>query len=105
MNGFRSKIINYTESVQKNGHLSLELAFHLKQDINTETLRELVLEAALSTDGILLDPKPVFLRAESKNELFSYLLKVNTKEYRNLEPLYSRLFQNVQNKLRENKYT
>jgi len=102
---FRSKIINYTESVQKNGHLSLELPFQLKQNINTEALRKPVIEAALSTDGILLDPKPVLLRTESKNELFRYLLKVNTKEYRNLEPLYSRLDQNVQSKLRENNYT
>ena len=101
---FRSKIINYTESVQKNGHLSLELVLYLKENLKTETLRELVIDAALRTDGIMLDPKPLFLRAETKNGLFGYTLRVNTKEEKNLETVYSRLFQNVQNKLQENNY-
>ncbi|MCG8343035.1 MAG: mechanosensitive ion channel family protein [Chlorobiales bacterium] len=101
---FRSKIINYTESVQKNGHLSLEIVLYLKDNIKIDTLRELVTEAALGTDGIMLDPKPLFLRAETKNGLFGYTLRVNTKEEKNLEALYSRLFQNVQNKLQENNY-
>ena len=101
---FRSKIINYTESVQKNGHLSLEIVLYLKDNIKIDTLRELVTEAALGTDGIMLDPKPLFLRAETKNGLFGYTLRVHTKEEKNLETLYSRLFQNVQNKLQENNY-
>jgi small-conductance mechanosensitive channel len=101
---FRSKIINYTESVQKNGHLSLELVLYLKENLKTETLRELVIDAALGTDGIMLDPKPLFLRAETKNGLFGYTLRVNTKEEKNLETVYSRLFQNVQNKLQEHNY-
>lgn len=101
---FRSKIINYTESVQKNGHLSLELPFYLKKSVKTETLRELVIDAALGTDGIMLDPKPSFLRLETKNGLFGYILRVNTREVKNLETIYSRLFQNVQNKLQENNY-
>lgn len=102
---FRSKIINYNESVQKNGHLSLELSFYLKENVKTETLRELVIDAALGTDGIMLDPKPSFLRTETKNGLFGYILRVNTKEVKNLETIYSRLFQNVQNKLQENNYS
>ena len=102
---FRSKIINYTESVQKNGHLSLELLLYLKENLKIETLRELVIETALGTDGIMLDPKPSILRAETKNGLFGYTLRVNTREEKNLETIYSRLFQNVQNKLQENNYT
>lgn len=103
-NAFQSKIINYTESVQKNGHFSLELTFYLKQNTKTETLRELVTEATLGVDGIMLDPKPAFFRAETKNGLFGYTLRANTKEFKNLEGLYSRLYQNVQNKLQENNY-
>lgn len=102
---FRSKIINYTESVQKNGHLSLEMQLYLKENIKTETLRELVVDAAMGTDGIMLDPKPVFLRTETKNGSSGYKLRVSTKEEKNLETVYSRLFQNVQNKLQENNYT
>ena len=101
---FQSKIINYTESVQKNGHFSLELTFYLKQNTNTETLRELVIEATLGVDGIMLDPKPAFFRVETKNGLFGYTLRASTKEFKNLEGLYSRLYQNVQNKLQENNY-
>ncbi len=102
---FRSKIINYTESVQKNGHLSLELSLYLKENVKTETLRELVIDAALGTDGVMLDPKPLFMRTETKNGLFGYILRVNTREAKNLEAIYSRLFQNVQNKLQENNYS
>ena len=102
---FQSKIINYTESVQKNGHLSLEFAFHLKQNTKTEALRELVIEAALSVDGIMLDPKPALFRTETKNGMLGYTLRANTKETKNLEAVYSRLSQNVQDKLQENNYT
>ena len=102
---FQSKIINYTESVQKNGHLSLEFAFHLKQNTKTEALRELVIEAALSVDGIMLDPKPALFRTETKDGMRGYTLRANTKEIKNLEAVYSRLSQNVQDKLQENNYT
>lgn len=101
---FRSKIINYTESVQKNGHLSLELVLYLKENRKNETLRELIIEAALGTEGVMLDPKPLLLKVEPKNGLSGYTLRVNTKEEKNLETVYSRLFQNVQNKLQENNY-
>lgn len=102
---FRSKILNYTESVQKNGHLSLELTLYLKQDTKNEALREQVLEATVSTDGILLDPKPVFFRIETKDGMFGYTLRANTQEVKNLETVYSKLCQNVQDKLKENNYT
>ena len=101
---FQSKIINYTESVQKNGHLSLEFAFSLKPNTKTETLRELVIEAALSVEGIMLDPKPALFRTETRDGMFGYTLRANTKEVKNLEAVYSRLSQNVQDKLQENNY-
>ncbi len=102
---FRNRIINYTESVQKFGHLSLEMVFHLQENITIDTLRKQVIDAALETDGILLDPKPTLLRTETKNGLFAYTLRAHTKETRNIEQTYSRLLQNVFNLLHEQNYT
>ncbi len=102
---FRYRTINYTESVHKFGHLSLELVFHLEENIRTETLRKPVIDAALETDGILLDPKPSLMRTETKNGLFGYILRAHTHEAKNLEQVYSRLLQNVLNMLNEQQYT
>ncbi len=102
---FRSKIINYTDSVQKNGHLSLELVLYLKENIPFERLDKEMIEAALATDGIMLDPKPVLLKTSPKNGFSGYRLRANMRDSTNMERVYSRLWQNVQTRLQENKYT
>ncbi len=101
---FRSKIVNYTESVQKNGHISLQLRFSLKQDIDMEDVREKTVQAALGTDGILLDPKPVLYRTGAENGLYVYTLRAHTREIKHMEALRSRLNRNVQDVLRKNNY-
>jgi len=99
---FRSKILNYTESVQKNGHISLQVQFNLERNIEMEGIRDKVIQAALGTDGIMLDPKPVFYRTDAANGRYGYLLRANTGDIENLEALYSRLMQNVEDTLRKN---
>lgn len=99
---FRSKILNYTESVQKNGHISLQVQFNLERNIEMEGIRDKVIQAALGTDGVMLDPKPVFYRTDAGNGRYGYLLRANTGDIENLEALYSRLMQNVEDTLRKN---
>lgn len=101
---FQSKIINYTESVQKNGHLALKITFYLNKNMKTEALRDKVTQAALSTEGIMLDPKPVLARAENRNGRYGYCLKANTQEVRKLETLSVRLAQNIQDCLLDNNF-
>lgn len=94
-----SKIINYTESILKNGHLSVEIPFYLSRHIKTEEIREKVTEAALGTDGIMLDPKPVLRRIADKNGKYGYLVKANTGQVRDIETITSRLEQNIRERL------
>jgi len=94
-----SKIINYTESIQKNGHLSVEIPFYLSRHVKTEEIREKVTEAALGTDGIMLDPKPVLRRIADKNGKYGYLVRANTEQVRDIETIASRLEQNIRERL------
>ncbi len=99
---FHAKIVNYTDSVQKNGHLTLEIVFYLDENIKVDVLREKIVEAALGTEGIMLDPKPVVSRAENHNGKFGYRLRANTEQIRHIEHLYAKLSQNVQDRLLDN---
>ncbi|RNA64617.1 mechanosensitive ion channel protein MscS [Prosthecochloris sp. ZM_2] len=99
---FHSKIINYTESVQKNGHLALEVTFYLRRNVKPETIRESVIEAALGTDGIMLDPKPVLTRAGVMQGRYGYRLTANTQDFGRHDALETRLAQNIQDRLLDN---
>ncbi|ACF46590.1 MAG: mechanosensitive ion channel family protein [Prosthecochloris sp.] len=99
---FHSKIVNYTESIQKNGHLTIEVVFHLKENIKTEVLRQKIVEAALATEGIMLDPKPVVSRAENLNGKYGFKLRANTQKIQQIEHLHTKLSQNIQDRLLDN---
>ncbi len=94
-----SKIINYTESVQKNGHLSVEVPFYLFRHVKIEEIREKVAEATLGTDGIMLDPKPVLRRIADRNGKYGYLVKANTGQARDIEAIASRMEQHIRERL------
>ncbi len=88
-------ILNYTAHSTGPG-LILHTTVTLGYDAPWRTVEELLIQAALSTPGILADPKPFVLQTSLNDSHISYELNATTREPARMAELYSTLHRQIQ---------
>lgn len=92
--------INYTSSSKELG-LILNTSITIGYDAPWHTIYELLIEAALATDGILKEPKPFVLQTDLNDFNVTYQVNAYTSQSHKMAVLYSDLHQNIQDKFNE----
>jgi len=92
--------VNYTSSSQNLG-LILHTSITIGYDTPWKQIHELMISAALATDGILPDPKPFILQTDLNDFNVTYQLNAYTSQSHKMAVLYSTLHQNLQDKFNE----
>jgi small-conductance mechanosensitive channel len=92
--------INYSSSAKKLG-LILNTNVVIGYDTPWPRINELLIDAALSTEGIKTDPKPFVLQTSLNEFHVTYQLNAYTALPNKMSTLYSRLHQNIQDKFNE----
>jgi small-conductance mechanosensitive channel len=92
--------INYSSSSKKLG-LILNTNVVIGYDTPWPRVNELLIDAALSTEGIKTDPKPFVLQISLNEFHVTYQLNAYTALPNKMSTLYSRLHQNIQDKFNE----
>ncbi|HEY4325630.1 MAG TPA: mechanosensitive ion channel domain-containing protein [Mucilaginibacter sp.] len=90
---------NYSSLSQDKG-LILHTSITIGYDAPWRTIHELLISAALATDGILKDPKPFVLQSQLNDFNVTYQINAYTSSNKVLL-LYSLLHQNIQDKFNE----
>ena len=97
-----SDIINYTAVLRdKQEPLVLKTTITLGYDVPWRKVHDVLIEAALSSEEILKDPKPFVLQTSLDDFYVSYTLKAFTKKPIHMGRIYSQLHQNIQDKCNE----
>ncbi len=91
---------NFSSSAQKLG-LILHTDITIGYDAPWRTVHELMINAALDTEGILKDPKPFVLQTDLNDFNVTYQINAYTKHSKKMSALYSALHQNIQDKFNE----
>lgn len=93
-------VVNYSNEARRQG-----VIFHTVVTIGYcapwRQVHELLLSAALATDGILHDPEPFVLQTALNDFYVSYELNAYTAKPREMQKIYSALHQNIQDKFNE----
>ena len=92
--------INYTSSAEKLG-LILHTSITIGYDAPWKTIHELMINAALATDGVLQDPKPFVFQTDLNDFNVTYQINAYTKLSHKMATIYSSLHQNIQDKFNE----
>jgi len=92
--------INYSSSSKKLG-LILNTNVAIGYDTPWPLIYQLLIEAALSTEGITPEPKPFVLQISLNDFNVTYQLNAYTALPNKMSTLYSRLHQNIQDKFNE----
>jgi small-conductance mechanosensitive channel len=92
--------INYTSSSQNLG-LILHTSLTIGYDAPWHTIHELLINAALATEGILKDPKPFVYQTDLNDFNVTYQINAYTTHSHKMTSLYSLLHQNIQDKFNE----
>jgi len=92
--------INYTSSAANLG-LILNTSVSIGYDAPWKKVHQLLIDAALATDGIMKDKQPFVLQTSLDDFYVSYQLNAFTLQSNYLEELYSALHQNIQDKFNE----
>jgi len=92
--------INYTSSSKSLG-LILHTSITIGYDAPWKTVHELLINAALATDGILKDPAPFVLQTDLNDFNVTYQINAYTRLSHKMAVLYSALHQNIQDKFNE----
>lgn len=95
-----SKSVNYTTSAHNYG-LILHAEVTIGYDAPWRLVHQLLIDAALKTDGILSDPEPFVLETGLNDWYPVYQINAYTKEPQRMGPIYSELFQNIQDTFNE----
>jgi small-conductance mechanosensitive channel len=97
-----SNITNYAASYRNlKKPLILKTTVTLGYDIPWRKIYEVLIDAALSTEGVLSDPQP-FVWQTSLNDYYpSYCLRAYTMEPNRMGAIYSQLHENIQDKCNE----
>lgn len=90
-----SQSINYTTSAREYG-LILHAEVTIGYDVPWRTVHRLLIDAALKTNGILHDPRPFVLETSLNDWYPVYQINAYTREPQNMGPIYSELYQNIQ---------
>ncbi len=97
-----SQIVNYSSAAPKEG-LILNTSVTIGYDAPWRIVHELLINAALSTPGVLNAPRP-FVFQTSLNDFFvTYEINAYTDRPRDMFSIYSDLHQNIQDKFNEAK--
>ena len=97
-----SNIINYSASERDlNNPLRLSTTVTLGYDIPWRKVYEVLIDAALATDGILKEPKPFVWQTSLEDYYPSYSLRAYTNQPLKMGAIYSRLHENIQDKCNE----
>jgi small-conductance mechanosensitive channel len=95
-----SEVVNYSTKA-KEGGLILYTSVTIGYDSPWKKIHELLINAALATDGVLRDPPPFVLQTSLDDFYISYQINAYTREPNMMAELYSRLHQNIQDKFNE----
>jgi len=90
-----SHIINYTEEATEKG-LILNTTITLGYDIPWRTVHEVLIAAALATDGVDAEPKPFVFQTALDDFYVHYEINAYTSHPESMAEIYSRLHQNIQ---------
>ncbi|UKJ08445.1 mechanosensitive ion channel family protein [Solitalea lacus] len=93
--------INYSSSAKELG-LILNTSITLTYDTPWNQVYELMISAALRTDGIMPDPKPFVLQTALNDFYVSYQINAYTQKPQQMANIYSQLHQNLQDTFNEN---
>jgi small-conductance mechanosensitive channel len=93
-------IINYSASAEENG-LILNTTVTIGYDAPWRQVRQLLIEAALDTPGILESPAPFVFQTSLDDYYVSYELNAYTKQPSRMAEIYSLLHQNIQDHFNE----
>jgi small-conductance mechanosensitive channel len=88
---------NYTTSAGTLG-LILNTTITIGYDAPWQTIHELMINAALATDGILTTPQPFVLQTALNDFNVSYQVNAYTSKSHEMAAIYSKLHQNIQDK-------
>jgi small-conductance mechanosensitive channel len=93
-------VVNYSAEARKGG-----VIFHTVATIGYNApwrqVHDLLISAALATDGVLHDPSPFVLQTALNDFYVSYELNAYTAKPTNMQNIYSTLHQNIQDRFNE----
>lgn len=95
-----SQSINYSRSAHEFG-LILHAEVTIGYDVPWRLVHRMLIEAALRTPGILHEPQPFVLETGLNDWYPVYQINAYTKEAQRMGPIYSDLFQNIQDRFNE----
>jgi len=90
-----NQVVNYSAMARTQG-LILNTKVTIGYDAPWRTVHELLIRAALSTDGILADPRPFVLETSLNDFNISYELNAYTDHANDFQNIYSRLHEAIQ---------
>lgn len=90
-----SQSINYTNSARQFG-LILHAEVTIGYDVPWRVVHQLLIDAALKTKGILDEPHPFVLETGLNDWYPVYQINAYTRDAQRMGPIYSELFQNIQ---------
>lgn len=93
-------IINYSSSAEDRG-LIIHSTVTIGYDAPWKKVEELLINAALATDGILKNPEPFVLQTSLDDWYVSYQINAYTNEPNRQAGIYSKLHANIQEKFNE----
>lgn len=95
-----SQSINYSRSAHEYG-LILHAEVTIGYDVPWRLVHRMLIEAALRTEGILHDPYPFVLETGLNDWYPVYQINAYTRDAQRMGPIYSQLFQNIQDRFNE----
>jgi small-conductance mechanosensitive channel len=93
-------VVNYTTS-SKNLGLILHTSITIGYDAPWNIIHELMIDAALATEGILAEPNPFILQTALNDFNVTYQINAYTSLSHKMAVIYSNLHQNIQDKFNE----
>ena len=95
-----SQSINYSRSAHEFG-LILHAEVTIGYDVPWRLVHRMLIEAALRTPGILQEPRPFVLETGLNDWYPVYQINAYTRDAQRMGPIYSDLFQNIQDRFNE----
>jgi small-conductance mechanosensitive channel len=95
-----SNLVNYTTLAAKDG-LILHTSVTIGYDAPWRTIHELLIRAALKTEGILPAPAPFVLQTALNDFYVTYEINAYTRDANHMANLYAGLHQNIQDSFNE----
>lgn len=95
-----SQSVNYTRSAHEFG-LILHAEVTIGYDVPWRLVHRMLIEAALRTKGVLHDPQPFVLETGLNDWYPVYQINAYTRDAQRMGPIYSELFQNIQDRFNE----